>query len=321
MKNICSIFCFVLLGISCLSAQDYNVVLRINHQLSGEGFSLDKSAQNNLGDNFMYTRLEYYLSEFSFTDDAGNETAIEETWALINPADETVSSVDFGSHSINNISEVSFHVGVDEDHNHLDPSLWPAGHPLAPQFPSMHWGWASGYRFIALEGMAGNNLNQLFQLHGLGDNNYKKTTLPASVSIDGNNLYIDVDANYEKAMFDLSINNGVIVHGDNLEAKAAMQNFNTTVFSAADISSSTDDLNFNHSIQITPNPVSGQTIKVELEDVSADQFKIYSLAGRMIMSSTFRNNQIELENLESGYYILQLFDNGRLVASDRLIKN
>ncbi|MBK7304311.1 MAG: hypothetical protein IPI90_13940 [Saprospiraceae bacterium] len=27
--------------------------------------------------------------------------------------------------------------------------------PLAFQDPSMHWGWTSGYRFIALEGMIG----------------------------------------------------------------------------------------------------------------------------------------------------------------------
>ena len=78
------------------------------------------------------------------------ETAIPNKWVLVNASEAT--EVDLGSHDVTNVEAVHFHIGVDSSVNHSDPASYPMGHPLAPVFPSMHWGWAAGYRFVAIEG-------------------------------------------------------------------------------------------------------------------------------------------------------------------------
>jgi hypothetical protein len=36
--------------------------------------------------------------------------------------------------------------------NHADPTQWPATHPLNANFTGLHWGWAGGYIFQAMDG-------------------------------------------------------------------------------------------------------------------------------------------------------------------------
>ncbi|GAB4409297.1 MAG: hypothetical protein OHK0039_12870 [Bacteroidia bacterium] len=49
--------------------------------------------------------------------------------------------------------ELTFDVGVDSVTNHLDPTTYAAGNPLALQSPSMHWSWNSGYIFLRVDGL------------------------------------------------------------------------------------------------------------------------------------------------------------------------
>ena len=85
-----------------------------------------------------------------------------------------VLEVDLGSFDVTNVEAIKFSVGVNEPENHEDPTKWDSNHPLYPKSPSMHWGWASGYRFVALEGKTGDQLNKTFEIHALGDDNYHK---------------------------------------------------------------------------------------------------------------------------------------------------
>ena len=53
-------------------------------------------------------------------------------YLLVRPAVD--SMYDLGSHpDITNVESITFSVGVDQAHNHLDPASYPASHPLAPQ--------------------------------------------------------------------------------------------------------------------------------------------------------------------------------------------
>src|SRR6185436_4659856 len=47
---------------------------------------------------------------------------------------------------------VRFRVGVDAKIDASDPAIWPPEHPLHPDVCGLHWGWQSGYVFLALEG-------------------------------------------------------------------------------------------------------------------------------------------------------------------------
>ncbi|PYK60740.1 MAG: hypothetical protein DME21_10910, partial [Verrucomicrobia bacterium] len=47
---------------------------------------------------------------------------------------------------------IRFQVGLDAETDASDPQEWPADHPLNPSVCGLHWGWRSGYVFLALEG-------------------------------------------------------------------------------------------------------------------------------------------------------------------------
>lgn len=47
---------------------------------------------------------------------------------------------------------IRFRVGIDAKTDVSDPQAWPPGHPLHPDVCGLHWGWSSGYVFLAVEG-------------------------------------------------------------------------------------------------------------------------------------------------------------------------
>ena len=47
---------------------------------------------------------------------------------------------------------LEFQLGLPVGLNHGDPGQWPARHPLNPIVNGLHWGWAGGYVFAAIEG-------------------------------------------------------------------------------------------------------------------------------------------------------------------------
>lgn len=47
---------------------------------------------------------------------------------------------------------ISFKLGLDSIVNHGDPTVWPADHPLNANLTGLHWGWATGYIFQAIDG-------------------------------------------------------------------------------------------------------------------------------------------------------------------------
>jgi len=223
----------LLLFLSITGFAQNSVQLNIHHKLGVTDFALETSAQNNLEHDLQFSRLQYYISEITLVHDGGMETPINFVWILVNAAEST--QVDLGDYNIDSLEMIKFHVGVDKNHNHLDPATYQASHPLAPQFPSMHWGWASGYRFIALEGTAGPNLDQTFELHGLDDDNYFETSIPLNVIASNNEIVVNLDADYTRALEDIAVNAGVIVHGDDAEAKQSLENFRDYVFSPSSV--------------------------------------------------------------------------------------
>ena len=118
---------------------------------------------------------------FTFVHDGGQQTAIPEAYVLANGFVDGLHASRRGESGVNAVEDLMFNVGIDPDNNHADPASWPADHPLAPQVPSMHWGWAAGYRFVALEGgTADANL----EIHALGDDNHYPGETEVAASIE-----------------------------------------------------------------------------------------------------------------------------------------
>lgn len=323
MKNIISVFFSITAIVSFASAQN-DIKLNINHKLADTDFALNQSAKNNMDHDFTLTRLEYYISEISLIHDGGQETNVEDTWILVNAGEDVNTEVELGSYDISNLERIVFHIGVDPEHNHLDPSSYPSSHPLAPKAPSMHWGWAAGYRFVALEGYGGTDLNRRIELHGLGDNNYFNTFVDLNETVEDNQLTINLDADYSKALENVSINSGVIVHGDYGEAKDCLNNLGRLVFSKSDITSSIHNPTVVNLFDIYPNPVNTgkASIKVDLnQSVNNLTLQLTNLDGRLLQEFIVHSEeqQMDVSALVRGVYVISLVSDGQLVATKRLI--
>lgn len=298
-----------------------SVTLNINHKLGNADFVMDEAAKNNIDHDFKVTRMEYYISEISLIHDGGIATQIEDLWVLANATIKT--EVDLGEHDITSVEKIVLHIGVDPDHNHLDPSSYEESHPLAPKFPSMHWGWAAGYRFVAYEGHGGLNLNQPFQLHGLGDNNYFTTEVELDITAENNALTIDLDADYARGLENISVNSGVIVHGDNLEARQCLDNFSQFVFSPSSVSSATIDFTEVSEFNVFPNPIVNgiSTIKLALKEAGNEyDLTVTSIDGKqlLMLQDILDGQSIDFSNQASGMYFVNLIKKGQTIITKKI---
>ena len=295
--------------------------LNIHHKLADADFAMDQASKNNMGHDFDVTRLEYYISEISIIHDGGNETNIDDLWVLVKGDQQT--GVKLGEHDITSVEKIKIHIGVDKGHNHLDPSTYSAFHPLSPKAPSMHWGWTSGYRFVAIEGNSGSKLNQLFQIHSLGDRNYFETVIDLDITAKDNHINIELDADYTKALEDISISSGLIMHGESLQAKQCLENFRDFVFSPSSVRSSTNDFSEVNSFNLIPNLVSNGSTRISLDIVHHSfnyDVSITSVDGQQLqyLNSIVNDQIIDLYDYTSGIYLVNLLKEGQLVETKRI---
>jgi len=304
------------LGAFCSQAQ-VDVYLNINHQLGQNAFAFNTSATNNLANAFNVSRLQYYIAEVSLIHDGGQTTAVPNLWIL---ADAGASlSEALGTHNITSLEGIQLGIGVESSHNHLDPSTYNMSHPLSPKSPSMHWGWAAGYRFIAFEGKSGASLTQNFQFHGLGDGNYKKITIPTNGTLIGTDLNIDLNADYEKALENIDLNSGSnIVHGETGKAASVLDNFATYVFTSSEGNSSIG-LEESAAIKIAlyPNPSTG---KLYLKgDLSGKSLVIVDSYGKVVRSRDLSATNETVNLSGAGFYLVQIYEDQQLLQSEKVM--
>jgi hypothetical protein len=312
---------FLLLSFLVLTTSVFaqnTVKLNINHELGNLPFAFNTGAQNNLGHDFNLNRMEYYLSQFTIVHDGGQETNINSVYALVDASEAT--TIDLGSHNVTTVEAIKFYIGVDSATNHLDPASYPGTHALAPKSPSMHWGWASGYRFAALEGKGSSNYSQTIELHGLGDNNYYQAEVLTSATAANNEVIIDIYADYTRALESISVNVGAFEHGFDGDARKLLFNFSQNVFQQ--FSTSTIDFSEVNSFKVFPNPTTGQaTISLEATEDFTYQVLITDVLGKTIeVINEVRGNQpISTQIEQSGLYFVQLVKDGQTVISKKLL--
>ncbi len=319
-KNILLV-AVLLLALNCAWGQK-DVKFHIKHLLDGNSFAFNTASQNNMGHDFDVSRLEYYISGIEITHDTGKVTQVNDFWILVNPSQQTL--VDLGNFNIDEVEAISFHIGVENAYNHLDPSQYAVTHPLGPKAPSMHWGWAAGYRFVAIEGKSGASLAYDYQLHGLGDNNYFKTVITApKLTPFANGVVIGLDAEYTGVLQAINLSSGVIEHGEYREARQALLNFQNHVFTGEVTNTAIGDEFAKQSFQLYPNPTSNGISTLSIGEVSTEKFTVVisDLIGRKIFQTELLIGQKEV-NIpvhEAGLYIVSLLKEGRVVATQKLI--
>ncbi len=321
MKNIL----FTLLFFGQLTANVYcqtDVTFNIFHNLGDNPFELNATSSNNLGHEFNVTRLQYYISEISIIHDNDQETVIEDLHVLVNATETT--NVSLGNYPITDVEKIKFHVGVDEASNHVNPvSYWPEGHPLYPTSPSMHWGWTAGYRFLAFEGNSGIALEQIFEFHALGDVNYFTTEVEINSTANNGSLAINLDADYTRGLEGIELENGVIVHGEDGDAKIALENFRDYVFSPSTNVVSNIDFSEINDFNIFPNPSENGLVNIKINSTKdlSYELSIVNIIGQEIehIYEFKSNNDQEIEINKKGIYFVNIIKEGVVVLNKKLV--
>jgi hypothetical protein len=296
-----------------------NVYLNINHKLGASPFALNQVAFNNYGNNFTVSRMVYYISGIKVVHDTGKVTSINNLYVLVDASGAT--NIDLGIRNIDNVEKIQFSVGVNAPVNNQDPAQWPESHPLSPKSPSMHWGWASGYRFVTMEGTCGNNLLQGMEIHGLGNGNYYQTEVVTNGEKNGNNINITIDANYTEALRNISLWQGLINHGETGEAQKILQNMRDFVFKVAGNSSKVNNIKSINAFMVVPNPSLGY-FKVIQDDMqsSIQSIEVSDMSGKNILSiSDLETLNREFFIQEKGLYLVKIIDQNQTAYFQKLI--
>ena len=305
MKKILSLT-FVILFNYIIKGQNKEVAVVINHLYDGEVLNFDNTYI--VGDNIpiRFDRIEYYIHLNSLISNQNIATDLIDKYILVNA---NQNNYNIGEIELldDDLISLNFNIGVEYNLNHADPSLQDSSHPLAPQFPSMHWGWAAGYRFAALEGMIDKNqdsiMETVFQYHPVDDSYYSDTITCNGIIENQNNVTIFINANYDRLIEDIGTDEGGVYHGIYEENGLLMDNFSrNNVFTVP------ENLNLKEtyvSIAVFPNPFSN-TIQLNLNENSI--VKVYNSLGILVHESKLDKGEqrIDTESLVSGIYILYI---------------
>ena len=151
----------------------------VSNQANGEDIEfLTKTYTLPSGEEIVVSRLAYILSNFKLVKEDNSEIILDDQYVLINPKFNapkfTLKNVPKGVYKA-----VKFSLGLDSAVNHGDPSKYDVDHPLSPVNNSLHWSWAGGYIFTAIEGkLKSNNASFVFHLAGAQNRQDYELSLP-----------------------------------------------------------------------------------------------------------------------------------------------
>ncbi|MCB0707327.1 MAG: T9SS type A sorting domain-containing protein [Saprospiraceae bacterium] len=318
MKN----FFTLVFSVFALSAMAQNEVkIYFNHLMGDEALTMNTVTTADGGYELTFTRVEYYISGIQLIHDGGQVTDVADTYLLVDA--ETTNAVSLGTFNVEHLEGLKFYIGVDEAHNHLDPGSYPADSPLSPQIPTMHWGWASGYRFVCLEGWTAPGQSLIYQIHALGDDYYYANNLDADITAVNGELNIGLQANYLNMLLGIDVSSGLVVHGTYDEAIALLQNMSIAVFEIADFEfTATQDVLDKQAVSLFPNPANNLIqLKIDRPTNNDLQITIQDLSGKHLMAlpGVIGMQEISVANLPAGIYLLRVTQNGSLVDVEKLV--
>ena len=216
------------LGIFSMQVQaQTNINLKLNHTFEGAYFQYGTVYPFD-GTTVEFSRVQYYLSGFELTHDGGQTITLPDTYIL---ASGNVSDYTLGQENITALEGFSFDLGIDSIRNGMGTSNWPAGHPLAPQLPSMDWSWPDGYFFWTIDGEVDSDNDgipdQNFQLHGMGNHLLTEVDPFSSLNVTGNEINMELFVEISDWLRDIKLSTVGIAHNGGNENKKVGENTNT----------------------------------------------------------------------------------------------
>lgn len=299
--------------------QTKELVLNIEHLLGQSPLTTSAVGTNNLGNQLKYSRLQYYIDDIQVEYD--QDSVFEYSQVLLIDALNGDTKVNLGSIQADSITAIRFAIGVGPDLNNLDPSTYPASHPLAPKNPSMHWGWTAGYRFVCAEGMGSSAFDQAFELHGLGNDNFALQTIPTNgVSGGGDTLHIMLKADYSELVRNIGVDQGVISHGETGSAFQALKNFNNHVFTSSEGNAAMGDAELQleeFEVSLYPNPTQGP---LNIKAAQGAKLEVYDALGNLVIERTMQRAEGRVELKTSGMYLVKVSSLNRSSIQKVIVK-
>ena len=313
-----------------MQAQTNNqVVFSFTHKVGNDTLKLDKTFFSTWNGKLLkITRAQFYVSKIEIQQPGGSATPLSDQYLLVD-AETPGAEYDLGEWPVEAAQGVKMGLGVDADHNHLDPAAYPADHPLALKNPSMHWGWSAGYTFMAIEGEVDNNNDgtpeTVFQFHNLNDMLYKTIELSGTATAENGTLHLHFNLDYVKLFEDLPMESPYINHGSNSLNQQMMNNAaNESFITMPSVSAVHDVLKNSLAISAAPNPADAETlIRCDLPATTTLDLVLTNSLGQPVrvlngLSAT-GTTRLMTSDLPQGVYQFAFYEKGKLLARKQLV--
>ena len=207
----------------------------------GEEALMHETTYNINGTDVQFTNVAFYLGDMQFKTSDNVSFQAADRYHLIRPGVFRFSfeSLPTEGNDDVNLTEISFFIGVDAETNaetEMDFTERAEGDPLGQQNPSMHWGWAGGYRFMNIDGMADTDGDGEFETqltYHIGKNDYlQNITLNPNQKLEGgkNEFQVNFDIAAFLSGIDFSTENFTKTQPDNIAiADKLYNNYNSAV--------------------------------------------------------------------------------------------
>ena len=122
-----------------------------DYVVDGEAYDTSKVYTIN-GTAVKFTIANFYVGGITFLSEEGVPTKIEDKYLLVTPGS---GMQEVGELATGHYHMAQFFIGVDPVANSQteeDFTSRDASDPLSLQFPTMHWSWNNGYKFIRVDG-------------------------------------------------------------------------------------------------------------------------------------------------------------------------
>ena len=125
--------------------------LEFEPRWSDKALALGQSLSNATTNAMSISRLDGLLSQLALQRTDGSWLESKDWFVFLSAEKRRLSAVADGLPALE-FKAIRFRVGLDASLNASDPQSWPPDHPLHPDVCGLHWGWQSGYVFLAIEG-------------------------------------------------------------------------------------------------------------------------------------------------------------------------
>lgn len=299
-----------------------NVFLTIQPKFGSQNLDMNAQYSTQDGFSFQLDHFDYYLSGVQLTHDGGQVINLENEVFLIEPTSHTVY---LGYLNVTNIEQLTAYVGVPSNLNTssgadaIDITQYPGNHPLSFQEPSMHWGWTSGYMHMIIGGNvdlnADGTFETLFEVHSLGDANYRGFTMPiVQTQTSSNQIDINLNCFVDQWIKDISLQTVGVSHGTTGPNMEIMMNIETEpVFEQ---SLSAGSIHKPEKRGMLKLHRSDNEIIVQWEGIeNANQLELVDLNGRILAASWISGSsgQVTIAHKNEGVCFLRVLDENKAV--------